>query len=231
MTDRQFQDAQAYDQLEALIRDGVEPSSVEDRDIAEMLEVVHMLESHPSERSVPHPEVFHRDVMQQVRGIRRRPWYMTGMAVAAAVLVVLFLPSAPPQNNQPTIMIEDEILDRAFAEQTRVDMLKYLKSTEHLLLAMRDFETSCRDDQTDLQPEKRIAKELLLKQKFLQASIDQPEFYQARQLFQQLEGILVDVNLLDNCTDPNDVEFINQHIERNRILGKLRLVAQEIQIS
>jgi len=227
-------EADRFDQLEAWLENGTQPNQVTDEEMADLLRINQLLsQSHPVV-PMPNAETFRHGILSKVR--RKRVVFRlatAGAAIAATILMaLLFFQKTPPVGDPdgPRIVLDQNLLEHAIQNQAKESMLAYLQDTEHLLLAMRDFDVHCADDQLDLAAEKKRAQDLLLQQKLFSTQINHPQFSQARQLFDQLERILVDVNGMEPCSDPTEVDFINRHINDNRILSKLRLIAQEIQV-
>jgi len=127
--------------------------------------------------------------------------------------------------------VDNQQASLALDTLNRDDMVAYLTNTEHLLMSIRDSDMVCTEKGADMALERNLARNLLLKQKRFTNTLNDARYNQARKLFASLESILVDVRNLDPCTDPMDLELINDHISSKRILGKLRLIAQEIQMS
>jgi len=232
MNKNPFEDSRDYDRLEALLAPGSD--SPEAGDLAEELALVTLLQDLGSEESpdMPRSIEFRNNVMGKIQSHKRKR-FQGLMAVAAVFLLgfVIYRVELPGDHSE-RVVFDKEMLARAGKNQTRDAMVSYLENAERLLVSMRDFdEVSCSEDKTDLTPEKAMARTLLLQQKLMAAEIDRPEFLQARQILAQLENILIDLNGLDPCSDPLDVELINEHISQKRILGKLRLVASDIRIS
>lgn len=220
----------AYDRMVDARHDD---ASKHDPELEDCLEIVRLLESDQEPVAMPRNREFRETVMQEVRRQRRpkQAWYGL-VAVAAALLLFIYLPEGETQaSSDLEIVIAEDTMNNILEENTRQSMLSYLDDTEQLLVAMRDLEVYCSDNEVDLSPEKSLANQLLLKQRFFANDVNRPQFVQARQLLNQLERILVDVNTLDPCADPFELEFLNEHISKNRILNKLRLVAQDIQLS
>ncbi len=223
--------AALFDRLEACRRQpGAAPSEddPEFQDLLLITEALDQLGQEPVE--MPRAFEFQKSLMRRVR---RRPPFgraLVGLAVAATLVAgVLFLREAPPPPSE--IVIQPEVIDQVIEKQARTDMVSYLENTELLLVSIRDYDMMCSDDQLDMVMEKRLAQGLLLKQKMFHHSLEDPRYFQARELFDQLERILVDVNNLDPCSDKMELEFLNKHINKKRILSKLRVIAQEIQYS
>ena len=224
--------AQAFDQLEALHQSGADPGSVQDPETAANLEMLAILESLESaEPAMPAPVEFRKGVLSKIKRRRKLAWEGV-FAIAAAFLIgaFVFFPEKDAVT-QPGLMMDQDLLSASIDNQTRQAMVNYLESSERLLLAIRDHEVACSENQADIAPEKELAKQLLMRQKLFSPQMSDPNYYQAKQLFSQLERILVDVNTMDPCTDPFEMELINEHINTNRILSKLRLVTQNIQLS
>ncbi len=231
MNQRLFQDIQEFERIDALFRDGVDPDSVDDVKTANALVVMRALADEAEGASMPRAVEFRKVVTRRVRASRRPQWGAIGMAVAAVLIAgFLFFERPAPLSSAP-IMIDEAMLDTAFKRETRAAMVDYLDDAKRLLVAMRDFEMACTENTKDILAEKTLARELLLQQKMFTPYINRPEYFQARQLFSDLERILVDVNNLDRCTDTMDVELINDHINQNRIIGKIRLIAKEIEFA
>ena len=234
----QFQDIKDFELLESLLAEEGEPQA---GPLAGELEVIRLL-SADAANEVPLPQG--RDLSAAVMGQitrRKKPpvWRGVALAVAAALvigLVAVFLPKAP-QSDGPIadassqIMVDPALLAVAEHEQTRDAMARYLDRAERLLTAIRDYEAVCDANKADLSLEKKLANRLLVEQKQFSDEMDKPQYMQARQLFAQLETILVDLNTLNPCLDVDEIEFLNDHISRKRILSKVRLVAQDIRLS
>lgn len=226
-------DASQFDILESWMESDVESKSIDDREMADILEICKALQKSADSFSMPDSNRFRAHLMKKVRPGRLKKILGTGLALAAAVLLAILLqPNVKtPAPDGPQIVLDEGLLKHAIQNQAKQSMLAYLQDTEHLLLAMRDFDVHCSDDQLDLKAEKQRAQHLLMQQKLFSTQMSHPQYLQAKQLFEQLERILVDVNSMEVCSDQTEVDFINRHINDNRILSKLRLVAQEFQVS
>lgn len=229
---REFKDIQAYEKLEELLATGTKSQDVQDAEMAQQLAVIEALMANEPPASMPRPVEFRKGIVRRIQKQGRRNWWLRVSAVAAALLLGLIWLAAPKGPEAEPIMISDQALDQMARNDTRDDMLAYLENTEKLLVSIRDFEVTCARDQMNIAPEKEMARSLLLQQKlFASRVVYQPQFFRARQLLDDLERILVDVNSLDPCTDPMDVDLINEHVNETRILSKLRLIAQEFRVS
>jgi len=231
MNERLFRDIQEYDRLDALFQEGVAPEAAEDAETAKALLVMRALASEGAAPVMPRAVEFRKAVMHRTRVNSASRWRAAGLALAAVLIAGFLFFNRPESSAGSPLFIDEDMLANALNRGARQEMVDYLEDAERLLLAMRDFDFACSDNATDMSPEKELAKSLLLKQKMFTPYMRNPEFFQARGIFSDLERILVDVNNLDRCTDTEEVEFINDHINRNRILGKIRLVAREIQFA
>ena len=235
MNEQEIKFAEAYDRLEALHQSGTPPEEVKDAEMADFLRVVDLLDLEGQKaQAMPNAPEFTATVIERVKPRHFYRW-TAGLAVAAAFLVAFLLikpiQEAPPPEEQHTMVIDPGLLEQASRKQMREAMVEYMQNTERLLVAMRDYEIACSEQQADMTPEKILASQLLRKQKHFSPDMNLPEFIQARDLFVQLESILVNVNSLDSCSDPMEVDFINKAINSKRIIGKLRLMVQEFQVS
>jgi len=230
MKEYRFSLASAYEQLAAMVDKG-ETASAADPETAAHLEVVRLLTADAaSPADMPRSVEFRRQVLER---LRRRPgrYRFFYLAAAAAILLGLFVRGPWQQQVDAKILIDGPALARSEEKHLQNDMVAYLENTERLLVFMRDNELSCSEETRDIAPEKELAKALLYQQQHFAPEMTQPQFVQARELFSQLEHILVDVNNLDACTDPDEIDFINTQISKKRILSKLRLIAQDIRLS
>ena len=230
MKEDMFGLAKAYEQLEDLVDSGVAPDEVTDRELAAHLQVVHQLQAEAGSSDMPRPMEFRNQVIGRIRNrpARHRWFYLA--AAAAAILGLIFSPLGQNQD-EPRIVFDKNALARVEDNRLQDEMVSYLEHTERLLVFMRDHELSCSEETRDMAPEKELAKSLLYKQQHFAPDMSLPQYVQARDLFAQLENILVDVNSLDACTDPTEIEFINDQISKKRILSKLGLIAQDIRLS
>jgi hypothetical protein len=228
----EFQSIKAYERLEELTASGIPHEDVEDHETAQQLTVIQLLEENAPRPAMPRSVEFRKTVVRRVQRQRRdRAWMRFGL-LAAVILAGFIWLSRSGDGPEIPMMISDQALAQADRNAAREDMLTYLEKTEKLLVSMRDFEVSCAREQMNISLEQEMARNLLLKQKlFAPRVVYQPEFFRARQLLDDLERILVDVNGLDPCTDPMDVDLINEHVYETRLLNKLRIIAQEIRVS
>lgn len=234
MTENPFEQAKDYDRLESLLEEGVESNDPKAADLVGELAVVKLLMADAKQQAAMPREIeFTHAIMDQISARRRRrPWHIV-LAVAAMFLVgFLVIPSKDPEPIAVSnLQMNAASLDRIDKTINKDAMVAYLNNTERLLIAIRDMEESCSEEGSNMELEKEVAQELLLYQKQFVTELGSARYQQARSLFTQLESILVDVKNLDTCTDTFEVELINEHINENRILGKLRLIAHEIQVS
>jgi predicted nucleic acid-binding protein len=179
---------------------------------------------------MPRSIEFRKQILARIRKRpgRHRLFYL---AAAAAVLLGLLIGLPWQQQADGKILFDKSVMARAEENHVQSEMVAYLENTERLLVFIRDNELACSEESRDMAPEKQLAKSLLYQQQHFAPEMGLPRYVQARELFAQLENILVDVNNLDNCTDPNEIEFINNQISKKRILSKLRLIAQDIRLS
>lgn len=219
----------AYDRL---VEAQAGQKAQDDPELRDCIDIVRMMEADQEPLTMPRHLEFRDAVMGHVKQKRKpaKAWW-AGFAVAAALLMFVFLPKSEDQQAEPEIQIAEDTMNNIMEENTRQSMLAYLDETERLLVSMRDLELYCNDNEVDLSPEKTLANQLLLKQRFFANDVNRPQFVQARQLLDQLEHILVDLNTLDPCADPFELEILNEHITKKRILNKVRLIAQDIQLS
>ncbi|CAM2008164.1 hypothetical protein [Acanthopleuribacter pedis] len=220
-----------FDRLESCRQQGAPPSSDEPElhDLLMISQALDQLGEEPVE--MPRAYEFRQTLMRRVR---RRPVlrsFSAGLVLAATILAGLLFLREPPGQPSREIVIQPEMINQVIEKQARTDMVDYLENTELLLVSIRDFDFKCSDDSLDMAMEKKLAQGLLMQQKMFHHSLTDPRYFQARELFDQLERILVDVNNLDPCSDQMEIEFLNKHINSKRILSKLRVIAQEIQYS
>ena len=237
MTENQFKHIQDFDRLESFLEQKVKPSREAAGDLAGELGVLQLLmQDAAQEVPMPRQQAFKDDIMGQIKPPQRKKWWLgSGLAVAvAAALIMAFLPTEPQVSgpaSRGVIEVDPALLAQVETLDNREAMVTYLEQAEVLLTSIREMEANCSEDQTDLALEKNLVKTMLMRQKTFSGQMNTPRFYQARDLFAQLETILVDLNGLDTCTDTMDLEFLNEHISKNRILSKVRMVAQDIQLS
>lgn len=228
--DNTFESIRKYDQLEELLEAGADPGAVEDKEMAECLQVAQLLSAGHESVAMPGSVEFRKQVVRRIEKGRAFRWQGAFLAVAAAVIAFFLVPTPGEEKTAKTeLTIDPQMLDRAIQSEARTAMLEYLEETEQLLVSIRDFEVSCAEDRTNIGLEKKVARELLFKQKHFEPQFNTPEFLQARTLFEQLENILSGVNGLDPCTDPMELDMINEHVSKKRIISKLRHMAQSIQ--
>ena len=231
MSHPELQASKAYDQVESLFEQGIDPDSLTDGELAATLKVRTLLEQCAATTPMPRSQAFRGELLTRVRAQPKFRWWHAGLAMAATVLISFAALKFKRQRLPETLIFDQQFLQTAMQHETRNAMVEYLENTERLLLSMRDYEVACSEDQADIFPEKELAKSLLIQYKLFLPQMNSPNYYQARALFTQLENILVDVNNLDPCVEPLEVDFINRHVVEKRILSKLRLIAQDIQHS
>lgn len=218
-----------YDQLECFRVRRVTPQSLADRDMAADLQVLYWLERITrSLEAMPGAERFRAQVMRRIR--RRSQIFLSYLAVAAVCFFWISMQPSPAASLHGIIM-DAERLGLVEHREARIEMRDFLLGAERLFVALRDVELVCDSGAVDVQPETLMAKELLLQQKQFSVYMDGLDTLMVRDFFQHMEMILVDLNSLDPCAEPAEIEAINAHVNSHRILTKLRLMAQEIEVS
>lgn len=232
MTDNPFDQAKAFDRLEELVARGVAPGDPDAADLKGELQVIQLLMAEAEEVAMPRDIEFTNTIMGRIKPRKRFAVIQTLVAMAAAfVLAFIGFRFVPGESGSHEFVVDHARIEDSLETLTRDDMIAYLNGTERLLMSIRDHDAVCGDEGNDMALERQVAQDLLLKQKRFASQLAGDEYNQARRLFASLESILVDVKNMDPCTDPFELELINDHISNKRILGKLRLIAQEIQWS
>lgn len=230
MNERDKQLIDSFDQLDHHLttKQAVDPE--QHPEIADLVQIVSLIEQQPRPL-MPRGTEFRNQVMTRIKPRRSQAFWWQASLAMAAVLLIGFLWLRPEPQTQTIFEFDQAFLEKNIQTQTRSTMVQYFRSTERLLMSLRDYELKCSDDQIDFNSEKDLAKDLLLRHQSFVAQMDRPEYLQAKGLLKQLERILTDVNMLDNCSDMIDVDLLNRHINDQRILNKLRLMTREIQIT
>ncbi len=233
MTNNQFELIREYDRLDALLAQEGEARPAEASDLAGEIAVIRLLKRDAAaEVSMPRQAAFRSELRGKLQPSPSRRWIPFASLAAAAALVMAFLFWQDDQKPAaPDLDLDARALAVVAREDTRSSMIAYLEEAEHLLRAIRDFEPTCSEEQADLTHERRLANSLLIRQNEFSVEMNKPQFIQARQLFAQLETVLVDLNGLEPCTDVLDLELLNDHISKKRLLSKVRIIAQDIELS
>lgn len=156
--------------------------------------------------------------------------YLPPLLLAAALLLAFLLPQLRSTTSSP-ILLDESILQQLADDEARRALHEHLTRTEMLLVDLRETPERCGADKVAISAEKELVRGLLLHHKQFAPQLDSLEFLQIRDFFQQLEIILVELNTLQRCSDLQEIQDLNQHIQEQRILTKLRLFAQEISVS
>ncbi len=82
----EFRNIQKYDELEKLLEAKASPENVEDRELAESLQVVHLLSQQHVESAMPRGVEFRKSVIRKIER-RSRSWWQVGITLAAALIV------------------------------------------------------------------------------------------------------------------------------------------------
>ncbi len=242
-----------FDLMDEALQSGVPLAEVDDKEVAEALEIVQLLQRastwHEQQHSDQPGPLFTRHVVGRVRKKSTFMWWVG--AVAAALLISLALNLKIPTVDEvqvadhvPTIdqvqvadydpqqiTFDHDMLKQAIGADERSEMLQYLSGTERLILALREPELACTPEKVDLASEKKLASHLLLQQKMFASQMDQFEYMHVRDIFRQLETILIEFNTFDGCSDQLEIQSLSDHIIEKKILTKLRLMTHEIQLS
>ncbi|MCB1052440.1 MAG: hypothetical protein H6510_09760 [Acidobacteria bacterium] len=223
--------ADQFDRIQDHLDQNTPAAHIQDPELAEDVRFVRWLNHMASLSNPPEPgPLFTQQVLKKVpRSKRQQVWWAPVLTLAAALLLFVFWPRQAKQDER--IFIDPSLLDQIAQNETRQGLYDYLTQTEFLLVSLREPTQQCTPDQVDVQTEKEFVKGLLLQHKSFTPQMDKLEYHQVREFFQQLEIILVDLNTLNRCSDKMELDLLNQHIQEQRILTKLRLFAQEIAVS
>jgi hypothetical protein len=204
-----------------------------------------------AEPAVPLPALVTRvkaRLGEGARGARPRAaalrWGGAAAAAAAGVLAVLAwsaLPAPGPGGGSSPertvaagtdgeVEVTDDALARLERNLARERAVRYLGDAEAVLLHVTAAPRLCtkRGHGVEMGEETRRSRELL-ERRALAVSADAPALAPARDLLQDVEGVLREVASLDPCANARELEAIREDIARRRLLLKIELMTRELQ--
>ncbi len=168
------------------------------------------------------------------------------LAVAAALFVVLpwiLPPLVPPvvdrvvkRTVEPVapiavepVAMDDAALRRVERTVAREQAVRYLSEAQDVLMTVASTPRSCllEDRHLDLSEESRRSRELVSRRALLVA-LDDDSVASARLVIDDVDHVLREVARLDPCANPEAVARVQQQMEQDRLLMKIRLMSREL---
>jgi hypothetical protein len=122
----------------------------------------------------------------------------------------------------------EAFLNRIQSVVTVDSTAQYLTECQDLLVDMLRAEQSCSGKRYDVSFQTQRARDLLGQKRILDSELNTPKVAQAKDLCDDLENVLVDLSLSQNCEAPDRFHSMRQIIEREKLLLRIKLVQSEI---
>jgi hypothetical protein len=165
-----------------------------------------------------------------------------GLFLAAGLAAVLVsrmpapdprVPASPGTGAQPAAQpveteVSAEMQDRVERSLARQNTSRYLEQSRVVLMNVLDTPVRCSRNQIDISAERERSLELLRRKQLLRTDLDRPELARAASLCDQLEGILMEISTLKDCTDLEKLQDLRAAVQRNQLLVKIRVAEQEL---
>ena len=179
-------------------------------------------------------------LVQIKKGIPSSGWNLQRLALRralplAACLVVgvglvrmLRQPETPVQTISVAAPGNEAFLDKMNRQLAASATSRYLAECQDLLVALLKADQTCRGKGYSMSREIARARELLQTRRILESELSAPEVAQARDLYDDLENLLVSVSLARDCESPDKYRWMEGMIEKERLLLRIRLIQSEI---
>src|SRR5262249_36390156 len=99
----------------------------------------------------------------------------------------------------------------------------HLEKSEFLLRAFRNVRSPKRGRPVDVDYERKLARQLIVRNMMLKREADVAGEIQVESLLENLEPILLDIANLPKGADADDVRVINDRVERKNIVALLQV--------
>jgi hypothetical protein len=156
------------------------------------------------------------------------------LPVAAALFIMLGLawmarrPGVPEIAESMPAPGNEAFLGRIQSAATVDSTAQYLGECQDLLVDMLSAEQSCTGKRYDVSFQVQRARDLLRRKRILDSELNTPEVARAKDLCDDLENVLVDLSLSQDCETSDRFRSMEQIIERERLLLRIKVVRSEI---
>jgi hypothetical protein len=154
----------------------------------------------------------------QSRRFRPAPWVATGMAIAASLLLFI---SLLPTGLQTETGIEAPAGEIASNQAIAPELLNYLTRVETLLMTVANTEAN----NTAMVPvQQTFARDMALQANFMSNDMDDSFSSGQSRLLRDIEFMLLQIANLDESNMEEGVQLLQQYMEDNSVLLKIRLM-------
>lgn len=165
---------------------------------------------------------------------RMRPVYAAlfmGVLMGAALTLLVFRPSAPPDLAARELVIPAGALESMDIEVARRTTLDYLDRSQYLLLDLVQSTPEQAADfwQSDFASQQ--AKDLLSKKKYIDQHLDSYRMAKAKALCDQIELLFLELSQISHELSAAELAKLQALIQERKLVMKIKLVKKELQES
>ncbi len=134
--------------------------------------------------------------------------------------------SADPQGL--VMVASDDLLRRTRLEMAKSDAARYLADSRNLLLSFTGLPVPCEGENVDVSVEREISSRLLRRKQFLDRDLQDVEVARARRVANEVESLLAEIALLENCVPPEKVREIRDLVGQRQLMMRIEMLTDEL---
>jgi anti-sigma factor RsiW len=138
-------------------------------------------------------------------------------------------PATTPGDGPSTAMVgSEELVRRTRVELAKNDAARYLSDSRNLLLSFTELVVPCENENVDVTVEREVSTRLLRRKQYLDRDFQDVEVARARRVADEVESLLSEIALLENCAPPERVREIRDLVAQRQLMMRLEMLTEEL---
>ena len=122
----------------------------------------------------------------------------------------------------------EELVRRTRVELAKNDAARYLSDSRNVLLSFTELVVPCENENVDVTVEREVSTRLLRRKQYLDRDLQDVEVARARRVADEVESLLSEIALLENCASPERVREIRDLVAQRQLMMRIKMLTEEL---
>jgi hypothetical protein len=127
-----------------------------------------------------------------------------------------------------TMAGSEELVRRTRVELAKNDAARYLSDSRNVLLSFTELVVPCENENVDVTVEREVSTRLLRRKQYLDRDLQDVEVARARRVADEVESLLSEITLLENCASPERVREIRDLVAQRQLMMRIEMLTEEL---
>jgi anti-sigma factor RsiW len=137
-------------------------------------------------------------------------------------------PAPADRGTAPVLVGAEELLARTRVELAKSDAARYLADSRNVLLSFTELPVPCENESIDVSVEREVSARLLRRKQYLDRELQDVAVARARRLADEVEHLLAEIALLENCVPPERVQEIRDLVTQRQLMMRIEMLTDEL---